>query len=454
MDSTYRLMAVTPIDGRYADRIAELQPLLSEYGLIKHRVLVEAHWLQTLGSGMLPGTPPLSQKAITFLGDLMDAFDAHDAAEIKTIEQTLNHDVKAVEVWLTGKLPDDLFAGYKSLVHFGCTSEDINNLAYALMLRSVLQEVMLPQLTQLTTLLTDMAHKYADIPMLARTHGQPASPVTLGKELRVFVERLSIASAAIANIKIYGKFSGATGGYSAASAAYPEVDWPAVAKTFVEDTLGLVFNPVTTQVEPHDWIARVCNELSLGNTILTDLSTDIWQYISNEYFTQTVAAQEVGSSTMPHKVNPINFENAEGNYGIANALFNHLAAKLPQSRLQRDLSDSTALRSLGEAFAHTLIAHKSLQKGLAGITANPDKMLADLDANWPVLTEAVQSVMRRYGIADAYDTIKAASRGKQLTKGDYQKLVTELDIPKDAKDRLLALTPAGYTGCSKTLAQG
>lgn len=453
MESTHELMAVTPIDGRYASRVAELQPFLSEYGLIKHRVLVEAHWLQMLGSGILPGTPPLSQKANAFLGDLMDAFDAHDAAEIKTIEQTLNHDVKAVEVWLTSKLPGDLFADYKSLVHFGCTSEDINNLAYALMLRGTLQEVMLPQLTQLTSQLTDMAHTYADVPMLARTHGQPASPVTLGKELRVFVERLRIASSALANVNIYGKFNGATGGYSAASIAYPEVDWPAVAKTFVEDTLGLTFNPVTTQIESHDWIARVCNELSLSNTILTDLSTDIWQYISNEYFTQTVAKQEVGSSTMPHKVNPINFENAEGNYGVANALLTHLAAKLPRSRLQRDLSDSTALRSLGEAFAHTLIAHKSLQKGLAGITANPDKMLADLDANWPVLTEAIQSIMRRYGHTDAYDVIKAASRGKHLTREQYQKLVAGLDIPKEAKDRLLALTPADYTGNSKTLAQ-
>jgi adenylosuccinate lyase len=453
MTSQQELLAVTPIDGRYSGRVQELQNILSEYGLIKYRLLVEAGWLKTLGSSALPDTSPLTSEAITFLDTLTSQFNPSQAAEIKAIENTLNHDVKAVEVWLTNQLPDKLFTGYKSLVHFGCTSEDINNLAYALMLRQALADVLLPSLTSIAKTLDSMAKEYADIPMLARTHGQPASPVTLGKEIRVFTVRLQIAIDNLSGATIRGKFNGATGGYSAANIAYPEVNWPAVAKEFVEAELGLTFNPVTTQIEPHDWIARVCNELALSNTILTDFATDLWQYISADYFTQEVSRQEVGSSTMPHKVNPINFENAEGNYGVANALFTHLAAKLPQSRLQRDLSDSTALRSLGEAFAHTLVAHKSLQKGLASITANPNKMAADLDNNWPVLTEAVQSVMRRYGAADAYETVKAASRGKHLTKEDYQQLVAKLDLPREAKNRLLALTPATYIGVSSSLAE-
>lgn len=447
------LTAVTPIDGRYASRINELRGIVSEYGLIKYRVIIEVRWLQKLGSGLLPDIPPLDNNALKFLDTLIATFNEERALEIKRIEQELNHDVKSVEVWLTRQLPDDLFKNYKSLVHFGCTSEDINNLSYALMISSTITEAVAPKLDEIVTQLSAISGSTATIPMLARTHGQPASPVTLGKELRVFIERLERSIQALKDIKILGKFNGATGGYSAASIAYPEVDWPTVSKAFIQEDLGLVCNPVTTQIEPHDWIARICNEVTLSNTILTDLATDIWQYISVEYFIQEVVKGEVGSSTMPHKVNPINFENAEGNFGIANSIFIHLATKLPQSRLQRDLSDSTAQRALGEAFAHTLIAHKALLKGLTGIKPNPDKMAEDLEENWAVLTEAVQSVMRRYGATNAYDAMKAASRGKHMTKDDYVALVDQIDLPKDAKERLTSLSPSTYIGYSAQLAK-
>lgn len=448
MNTLDTLSAVTPIDGRYASKVTELQEIVSEYGLINYRVLVEVLWLKRLGQGVLPDHPKLSKQALSFLDTLLATFDHSKAQEIKAIESEINHDVKSVEVWISRQLPEDLFRDYKSLVHFGCTSEDINNLAYAFMVRGVIKQVIIPQVTTIRDDLTSIASSTARVPMLARTHGQPASPVTLGKELRVFAERLSIALDTLDSITIYGKFNGATGGYSAATAAYPEIDWPSVAKTFVEEDLGFRFNPITTQIEPHDWTARVCSEAALINTILTDLATDIWQYISVEYFVQETVKGEVGSSTMPHKVNPINFENAEGNFGIANAILGHLAAKLPQSRLQRDLSDSTAQRALGEAFAHSLIGYKALHKGLTSITPNPAKMAEDLDNNWAVLTEAVQSVMRRYGSTNAYDTMKAASRGKHITKNIYLEIVDKLDIPEDAKARLSALSPATYIGLS------
>lgn len=453
MEAKNIISAITPIDGRYADKVKELRGIVSEYGLMKYRVTVEALWLKMLGSGILPDTAPLSEDAKNALDSLVDSFGIEQAEEVKQIESTLNHDVKSVEVWLTKKLSEDDFSQYKSLVHFGCTSEDINNLSYALMLNDVITKVVLPQTQAIIDALDDVSIANADTPMLARTHGQPASPVTLGKELRVFAERLQKASDALAGIEILGKFNGATGGYSAATIAYPEVDWPAVSKEFVEDYLGLSFNPVTTQIEPHDWMSRVFSETALINTILTDLSTDLWHYISLEYFVQLPVQGEVGSSTMPHKINPINFENAEGNFGVANALLSHLATKLPQSRLQRDLSDSTAQRSLSEAFAHSLIGYKSLQKGLASIKPNPEKMAQDLNNNWAVLTEAIQSVMRRYGSTDAYDQMKAASRGKVITEQTYKEIVSALDLPEEAKHSLLDLTPATYIGRSADIAR-
>lgn len=452
MSTIEKLLAISPIDGRYSDRVNELQNIVSEYGLIKYRLQVEALWLKTLGSGILPDTKPLNKPANTFLDKLIQSFDVEKAIEIKNIEQKLNHDVKSVEVWLTQQLPDNLFKDYKSLVHFGCTSEDINNLSHALMIRDTLQLVLMPNIENITNILDTIARANANIPMLARTHGQAASPVTLGKEMRVFVERLKLSSNALTNIAVYGKFNGATGGYSAATITYPEIDWPVIAKKFVENELALTFNPVTTQIEPHDYMARVCNELVLTNTIMTDLATDIWQYISVDYFTQELVKGEVGSSTMPHKVNPINFENAEGNFGVANAIFHHLATKLPQSRLQRDLSDSTAIRAISEAFAHTLIGQKALQKGLKSIRPNAAQMSRDLDDNWAVLTEAVQSVMRRYGATNAYDAIKAASRGKNMTKTDYIDIVHSIDLPEQAKTTLLNLTPQTYIGRSVDIA--
>lgn len=454
MNTFDEITAATPIDGRYASKVSELRELVSEYGLIKYRIIVEVLWLKRLGQGVLPDHPELSTQAITFLDNIIENFNHAKAQEIKQIENELNHDVKSVEVWITRQLPDELFKDYKSLVHFGCTSEDINNLSYAFMVRDVIQRVVLPRATEICDMFLSIAQTTDSTPMLARTHGQPASPVTLGKEMRVYVNRLEVAVQALDTIDIFGKFNGATGGYSAAMIAYPEVEWPSVAETFVEQDLGFRFNPITTQIEPHDWIARVCSEVALINTILTDLATDLWQYISVEYFVQQPVKGEVGSSTMPHKVNPINFENAEGNFGIANALLLHLASKLPQSRLQRDLSDSTAQRSLSEAFAHSLIGYKSLQKGLSGIKPNPDKMAQDLQNNWAVLTEAIQSVMRRYGSTDAYDQMKAASRGKVITEKIYKEIVSGIAMPDDAKARLMALTPATYTGRSADITKG
>ena len=440
---------LTPLDGRYYDRVSELTDYLSEDALIKYRVIVEIEWLKyflnitnkTANSGLL-----------TTLDKLVDSFNEVNCDEIRNIESQTKHDVKAVELWIGNVLKD---AGHEYAVpyiHFGRTSEDINNVAYALMLRDVRKDVIVPNLNQIIETLHELAVKNSDSAMMARTHGQPATPTTFGKEIAVFSHRLNRQVKNIENVEILAKFSGATGTYSADKVAYPDVNWTEVMNNFVI-SLGLTYNPVTTQIEPHDWIARLNNELALSGSILIDFARDMWQYISVGYVKQIVTAGEVGSSTMPHKVNPIDFENAESNFGVANALLNHLSAKLPISRLQRDLSDSSALRSLSTAYGHYLLALKSLQKGLSKIEANPDKMLDDLKDEWELLAEAVQTVMRKNGILDAYDQMKNMSRGKQLTKEALRDFIQALDIDDNDMQTLLELTPESYTGLASNLAK-
>ncbi|MBI2009020.1 adenylosuccinate lyase [Candidatus Saccharibacteria bacterium] len=448
-----QLLAVTPIDGRYANRVESLSPIVSEYGLIQRRVAVEAAWLDVLGSGVLPDMDPLSDAARDQLKEVVTDFRVNDAIEVKDIEKTTNHDVKAVEMWLRQKLSGDPeLEKYLEFIHFGCTSEDISNLAYAMMVRDAKKLVIEPGINNVLEDLGDKSLAFANLPMLAHTHGQPATPTTLGKEMAVFYERIDRSKGRLGSIAILGKFNGATGNYNSVSVAYPEVDWPAVSQRFVE-SLGFEFNTTTTQIEPHDWLVALCNELGLNNQIMTDLSRDMWTYISMGYFKQQVKAGEVGSSTMPHKVNPIDFENAESNFGSANAILGNLAAKLPISRLQRDLSDSSTQRTIGEAFGHTVVAHSSLKRGLKKVDPNKDKIAEDLDSQWAVLTEAVQTVMRRYGVEGAYGIIKNASRGQEMTEADYQNLVNCLDIPDEAKATLQSLRPSTYIGRAPEIAK-
>lgn len=455
MGAPEELLAITPIDGRYASKVEELAPITSEYGLIKRRVAVEASWLSMLGRvGVLPDVSSFSDSAGNFLAMTASNFSIEDAVEVKSIEKETNHDVKAVELWLRrrcSEVPE--LAENLELIHFSATSEDINNLAYAIMVRDVRDDVLVHSVEEIHDDIDDKAEEYADISMLSLTHGQPATPTTLGKEMAVYSERLDQSLTRLGGITIRGKFNGATGGYAAAAVAYPEVDWPAVNKEFVE-SWGFSAAQATSQIEPHDWLAAFCNELGLNNRIMTDLSQDMWHYISRGYFKQQLKEGEVGSSTMPHKVNPIDFENAEANFGVAHAVLTHLAHKLPVSRLQRDLSDSSALRTLGEAFGHTLVAHKSIQRGLGKIYPDEEKMWKDLDENWPVLTEAVQTVMRRYNVEDPYGKMKEISRGKPLTEEGYLQIVAELDIPEEAKQRLQALEPHTYIGYAPEIARG
>lgn len=452
-DAESRLLAVSPIDGRYEDAVSDLQPILSEFGLIHRRVAVEVGWLATLGSGVLPDVEPLGQVAQDHLLSVAEGFTVRDAASIKAIERATNHDVKAVELWLRDVLRrDNSFRDYLELIHFGATSEDINNLAYGMQVRDTRDTVLQPRLTDIRAAIETKAAAYATIPMLSRTHGQAATPTTLGKEMRVFSERLGAHQQRLGAVAVNGKFNGATGNYNAMTFAYPEVNWPAVSRRFVE-SLGITFNATTTQIEPHDWVANVASETALGNTILTDLARDMWTYISLGYFDQVAMAGETGSSTMPHKVNPIDFENAEANFGIASALLDHLARKLPISRLQRDLSDSSAQRSLGEAFGHTVIAHRALSKGLGKVHANPENIARDLDNEYSVLTEAVQTVMRRHGVQGAYEQIKAVSRGRSLSRESYLELVESIGVPEEAKRRLRELTPSTYIGRATEIAE-
>ncbi len=448
------LLALSPLDGRYAGKVDALRPVFSEYGLIRARIRVEIEWLLALGAEQgIVELPAFAEAQATRLRALAEGFSVGDAARVKAIEATTNHDVKAVEYFIKERLAGDAeLAPALEFVHFACTSEDINNLSYGLMLHEAREAVLLPALDGIAAQLRAMAHAQAAQPMLSRTHGQTASPTTLGKELANVVARLERQRAQIAAVELTGKINGAVGNYNAHVAAYPDVDWPAFARRFVE-SLGLVFNPFTTQIEPHDTIAEISDATRRANTILIDLARDVWGYVSLGYFRQKLKDGEVGSSTMPHKVNPIDFENAEGNLGIANALFGHFSEKLPISRWQRDLTDSTVLRALGTAFGHTLVALDSLAKGLGKLNVNPERLDADLDANWEVLAEAVQTVMRRHGLPNPYEQLKALTRGQGISADSLRAFVETLDLPDAAKQRLRALTPAAYTGLAERLAR-
>lgn len=441
------LTAISPIDGRYADKTAHLRTLFSEYALIRQRVRVEVRWLLTLAQHPgLAEVKTLSATARTALEAIADQFSVADAQRVKDIERTTNHDVKAVEYFLKEKIAGHAELEFLSeFFHFACTSEDINNLAYAAMLREARNEALLPLMDEVVAALRVRAHDYADQPMLARTHGQPASPTTLGKELANVVARLKRQRAQLAAIPLLGKINGAVGNYNAHLAAYPEVDWTRVARDFVA-SLDLEWNAYTTQIEPHDYVAEFFDAVARFNTILIDLCRDIWSYISIGYFKQKTVAGEVGSSTMPHKVNPIDFENAEGNLGLANALFTHLSAKLPISRWQRDLSDSTVLRNLGVGVAYAVIAYQSCLKGISKLEVDAQRLNDDLDNNWEVLAEAIQTVMRRYGVATPYEKLKTLTRGQRLDRSALHTFINSLELPEAARARLLALTPANYIG--------
>ncbi len=441
------LTAVSPVDGRYGSKSADLRPIFSEFGLIRHRVLVEIRWLQALANyDAIAEVPPLSEHANNILDGIIERFSEEDAQRVKNIERTTNHDVKAVEYFLKEKIAgNNELEAISEFIHFACTSEDINNLSHALMLREGRGQILLPQMDEVIAAIRAIAHELADQPMLCRTHGQPASPSTMGKEMANVVYRLHRQREQIANLQMLGKINGAVGNYNAHLSAYPEVDWPGFAKDFIE-SLGLDWNPYTIQIEPHDYIAELFDATARFNTILIDFCRDIWSYISLGYFKQKTIAGEVGSSTMPHKVNPIDFENGEGNLGIANALFGHLAAKLPISRWQRDLTDSTVLRNLGVGIAHTSIALQSIMRGISKLEANGDAMLQDLEGNWEVLAEPIQTVMRRYGIEKPYEKLKELTRGQRITPEDLQRFIEGLEIPEEAKVSLKNMTPMSYIG--------
>jgi adenylosuccinate lyase len=447
------LRALSPADGRYADKVSGLRDIFSEYGLIRFRVLAEVRWLQCLADeASVAELAPLSSVMKDVLNHIVDDFSLDDAERVKEIESTTNHDVKAVEYFIRERLGDGPETGsLKDFLHFGCTSEDINNVAYALMLRTARVDVLLPQMREVRGTLQTMAHKHAGMAMLSRTHGQTASPTTLGKELANVVARLDRAQKQFRDIEIRGKFNGAVGNFNAHHVTYPDADWQAISGRFVE-SLGLELNPYTTQIEPHDWTAEYAHALIRYNTILIDLCRDIWGYVSLGYFTQKVAKDEVGSSTMPHKVNPIDFENAEGNLGMGNAMLSHFAQKLPISRWQRDLTDSTVQRNLGVAIGYIVIALQSTRKGLGKLEVNEETIQADVSEAWEVLAEAVQSVMRRYGIPEPYEKLKALTRGQAVTKDLLREFIGTLDIPEDEKKRLLELTPGTYTGLAEELA--
>lgn len=448
------LAALSPLDGRYAATADPLRPYFSELALLRYRVRVELAWLAALAAEPAIGEiGPFAPAALAALERLAAGFDEADGERIKAIEARTRHDVKAIEYWLREKLGRrrDMRAALE-FVHFAATSEDINNLAYGLMLAEARARVLLPRLDALVAALRERAHRWAAQPMLARTHGQPASPTTLGKELANFAHRLARAREAIARVRIAGKMNGAVGAYHAHTIAYPEVDWERFCRRFVEG-LGLEFNPYTTQIEPHDSYAELFDAVARANGVVLDLDRDLWGYVALGYFRPRAARGEVGSSTMPHKVNPIDFENSEGNLGIANALLRHLADKLVVSRWQRDLSDSTALRNVGVALGHTLLAWRACERGLEKLDADPRRMAADLDAHWEVLAEAVQQVMRRYGIAGGYERLAELSRGRALGRRRLRAFIRALSIPAAAKRRLLALTPAAYTGLAAPLAR-
>jgi adenylosuccinate lyase len=452
--SSSTLSALSPLDGRYAAKTDKLRPILSEAGFMHHRVKVEIAWLQALSQAGFAELKPFSAESSALLDKLAADFSDSDAARIKEIEAVTNHDVKAVEYWLKEQVKDvpELVAA-SEFIHFACTSEDINNTSHGMMLKAARDGVLLPSLQAVIARLTEIAHANADLPMLSRTHGQTASPTTLGKEFANVVARLQRAVKRIADVEILGKMNGAVGNYNAHLSAYPGFDWPAFSRNVIEQRLGLTFNPYTIQIEPHDYMAELFDAVARTNTILLDLNRDIWTYVSLGYFKQKLKAGEIGSSTMPHKVNPIDFENSEGNLGLANAMLRHMADKLPVSRMQRDLTDSTVLRNIGVGFGYALLAYDSCLRGLNKLEVNPARLEQDLDANWEVLAEPVQTVMRRYGIENPYEQLKELTRGKGITRDALQEFIGKLAIPQDAKDLLLAMTPANYTGLAAQLAK-
>ncbi|WP_333906288.1 adenylosuccinate lyase [Delftia acidovorans] len=452
------ISALSPLDGRYAAKLSPLRPIMSEMGYMHRRVQVEVTWFIALSDAGFAEFKPLTEGARVYLQDLVKNFSEADAVAIKDIEKTTNHDVKAVEYWIKGKFdgrPELLKAA--EFVHFACTSEDINNTSHALQLRAGRDSVLLPALTGITAKLREMAHAYAAVPMLSRTHGQTASPTTVGKEIANVLVRLEKASARIAEVKLLAKMNGAVGNYNAHLSAWPEFDWEAFSNKVIESPepqgLGLSFQPYSIQIEPHDYMAELFDAIARANTILIDFSRDVWGYVSLGYFKQRLKAGEIGSSTMPHKVNPIDFENAEGNLGLANALLKHLAEKLPISRWQRDLTDSTVLRNIGVAMGYATLAYSSLMTGLNKLELNEERLQEDLDHAWEVLAEPIQTVMRRYGVQGAYEKLKEVTRGKTVQAEDLHRLINGLEIPQADKDRLLAMTPASYVGKAAELAR-
>ena len=441
------LTAISPIDGRYAAKTESLRGIFSEYGLIYHRLVVEIRWLQTLSrTADIDEVPEFSEAANTMLESIIENFDPSEAQRIKEIERTTNHDVKAVEYYLKQQVAQNPeLDAVSEFIHFACTSEDINNLSYALMLKSGRDHILMPMANEALDMITRLAHQYAAVPMMSRTHGQPASPTTLGKEFANVAFRMRRQLKQIEAVEILAKLNGAVGNYNAHLSAYPGSDWPTIARQFVE-SMGVGWNPYTTQIEPHDYIAELFDALARFNTIMIDFSRDIWSYIAIGYFKQMAIAGEVGSSTMPHKVNPIDFENAEGNFGIANAVLHHLAQKLPVSRWQRDLTDSTVLRNLGTGIGHTIIALDSLKRGIDKLEVNADAIAADLEHNWEVLAEPIQTVMRRYGIEQPYEKLKALTRGQKIDAEAIRQFVEALEIPDSAKQELIKLTPSAYIG--------
>lgn len=448
------LMAISPLDGRYHGKINNLRPIFSEFGLIKFRVIVEIRWLQLLAKQPnLPELTPFSDDALQVLNSIIDNFSEKDAERVKQIETGINHDVKAVEYFIKEKIQDNKeLSSVSEFIHFACTSEDINNLAYGLMLLSARNECILPALKELQDVLTSLSHQYAHQPMLARTHGQPATPTTIGKELANVVARIQRQTEQLNSSQIFGKINGASGNYNAHRITYPNIDWKTLSSQFVTE-LNLNWNPYTTQIEPHDYMAEMFHILIRINSILIDLNRDMWGYISNNYFQLKNIKNEVGSSTMPHKINPIDFENAEGNLGLSTALLDHMAIKLPISRWQRDLSDSTVLRNIGVAIGHALLAYSSTCKGLSKITPNVDVIAADLDNHWEILAEPIQTVMRRFGIEQPYERLKSFTRGKKMDKDILHNFISDLTLPDDIKKQLYNLTPSNYLGYAEDLAK-
>lgn len=446
------LTALSPLDGRYGSKVADLRPIFSEFGLIRYRVLVEIRWLQALSQeAAIPEVPPFDATAESFLESIVSEFSEKDAARVKAIEAVTNHDVKAVEYFLKETFQGTALQAVAEFIHFACTSEDINNLAHALMLRESRQQVMLPAMKKIVAAIAQLADQHAHQPMLARTHGQNASPTTLGKEMANVVHRLQRQLNSVMQTPIFGKINGAVGNFNAHLCAYPEVDWPLLSCHFVTN-LGLSYQHLTTQIEPHDGMAELFQALTRFNTVLLDFDRDVWTYISLGYFRQKTQVGEVGSSTMPHKVNPIDFENSEGNLGLANAVLHHLATKLPISRLQRDLTDSTVLRNMGVGFGYSLLAYAAALRGISKLESNPARLAQDLHDAWEILAEPIQTVMRRYGVEKPYEKLKELTRGQAVDQETIHTFVKKLDIPEAAKERLVKLTPATYTGLASDLA--